>query len=255
MLRALEEAGVVPDLVVGSSVGALNGVVVAADPIGAAGRLEEVWGGLTRADLFGGRGRVRMLWNYLRWRKSLCPPEALRSVIGAWLPVERFDELSVPMAAVVTDLVTGDAVLMTSGRLEPALLASAAIPGVYPPVELDGELYADGGITANVPVRQAITFGARSVVVLNANPARLPARVPTTIVGSMLRASLMMLRSQRADAVDGLAATFPVLHLPQITPPGLSSFDFEHTAGLIGAGHRRTSELLASIDQPHLAEP
>jgi NTE family protein len=247
MLRALDEAGVTPDLVVGSSVGALNGAVVAADPAGAADRLETVWSGVTRAQLFGGGRRIRMLWTFLRWRKSLCRPEALRSVIATWLPVESFDQLALPLAAVVTDLVTGEAVSLTSGELEPALLASAAIPGVYPPVELEGQWYADGGVTANVPVRQAIAFGARSVVVLNANPAQLTAKVPTTILGSVVRASVMMLRSQRADAVDGLSLRHPILYLPQVTPPSLSSFNFEHTPALIEAAHQRTRDLLASM--------
>jgi NTE family protein len=256
MIRALVEAGVLPDLVVGSSVGALNGAVVAADAPVAAERLEHVWSGVSRASLFGGGSRLKMAWTFARWRKSLCPPGALQSVIDAWLPVERFEQLAVPLASIVTDVATGEAALLTSGALAPALLASAAIPGVYPPIQLDGQWYVDGGVTANVPVRQAIAFGARSLVVLNANPASLTRHVPTTILGAMMRASVVMLRSQRADAVDTLAGSYPMLYLPQVTPPSLSSFDFDHTPALIDAGYRHSRDLLASMsDAPSSTLP
>lgn len=255
MLQALEAAGVRPDRIVGTSVGALNGVLVASEPAGSGELLNEAWGQLSAGSLFGRGGRVRSAIGFLRWRKSLCDPSALHQAIDDWLVVERFDDLRVPLSVVVTDIDLGDAVLLTEGPLAPALVATSAIPGVFPPVEIDGRSFIDGGVTANVPVRQAIAAGARSVVVLNAAPATLAGKRPTSIVGSLMHASALMLRSQRAHDVDDLGRRFPILHLPQVTPASLNSFDFSHTDTLIESAQRRSTEFLASLATSPVSSP
>lgn len=250
MLRALEEAAIVPDLVVGSSVGALNGAMIANDPRGAGRRLTEAWEPIRRRMLVGRGGAIRTtlgVLRHLRHGPGLCPPTGLTSLIENWLTVDHFSALATPLAVVVTDAETGDPVTVNSGRLAPALLASAAIPGVFPPVEIDDRLFIDGGVSANVPIRQAIAAGAKSVVVLNANPADLAGKRPTTVAGSLLHASAIMLRSQRADAVDDLAPKHPILNLPQTTPSTLNSFDFSHSAALIDSAHRRSTQMLDAL--------
>ncbi len=257
MLLALEEAAITPDLIVGSSVGALNGAMVADDPAGAAERLAEAWRPMRRRTLVGRRGVLRGTVGALRQlRRSggLCPPTGLAGLIDDWLSVDTFDGLTVPLSVVVTDRDTGDPVIIDDGGLAPALLASAAIPGVFPPVEVGDRLFIDGGVSANVPIRQAIAAGARSVVVLNANPAELVGKRPTTIIGSLLHASAIMLRSQRADAVDDLAPRYPILNLPQTTPSTLNSFDFGHNSALIDSAQRQTTQLLESLSS-HAHDP
>ncbi len=245
MLRALQEAGVVPDLVVGSSVGALNGAVLAAHPDGAAERLTDVWRRIDRRTIFGG-GTMRALATLLRTRASLCRPDLLADLIEEHLDGTSFDRLALPFAAVATDLFTGEPELLTSGAIRPALLASAAIPGVFPRVEIDGRQFIDGGVSANVPIRQAIAFGAASVVVLDANPARTTDRPPDRLVPSLLLTVPIMLRNQRSHAVDELASHHRIVGLPQVTPSDLNSFDFARTDELVETAHRHTAAFVAS---------
>jgi NTE family protein len=245
MLRALAEAGVVPDLVVGASVGALNGVVVAAHPDDAADRLDDVWRRIDRRTIFGG-GALTAVATLVRSRASLCRPDLLAGLIGQHVEQETFEGLTVPFAAVATDLSTGEPALLCTGAIGPALLASAAIPGVFPRVEIDGRHYVDGGVSANVPIRQAIAFGAASVLVLDANPAHTTDRPPDRLVPSLIHTVSVMLRSQRAHAVDELAHRYRVVCLPQVTPADMSSFDFRRSAELVEAAHRHTSAFLTS---------
>lgn len=256
MIRALTHAGITPDLVVGTSVGALNGTLYADNPILAAERLEEIWASLDRAGVFGGRTRPGRAWsalrNGMRRESGLVSPSTLRALIDANMPVERIEDLRIPTAVVVTDALVGQTKLLTQGVVGPALQASAAIPGVFPPVKIDGCFYVDGGVTANVPIRQAVSFGARSLVVLDANPASMPGTLPTTAIGSVVHASMIMLRNQRADATDDLVGRHPILHLPQVTPTTQSSFDFANSADLIAAGFEGTRDFLRQL--PNLAD-
>lgn len=249
MIRALNQAGITPDVVVGASVGALNGAVLAAEPILAVERLTEVWSSMNSLGVFGGRSKFSTALSLLRhglMRNSpgLASPNALRSLIESNLPVNNIDELRIKTAVVVTDAQVGKAKLLSRGSLSSALMASTAIPGVFPPVSIDGCVYVDGGVAANVPVRQAIAFGAKSVIVLDANPASMPGTVPQSTLGAVLQASTIMLRNQRADAIDDLTGRYPVLHLPQSTPPSQSSFNFDNSTELIEAGYVATRDFL-----------
>ena len=252
MLRALDEAGIVPDLIVGTSVGALNGVRYAADPAGAIAALTDLWGSLSGTGVFGGKSRAGTILSALRNglnrnAAGLCSPEPLRKLIDGNIAVERLEQLTIPTAVVATDALVGAPKLLTQGAIGPALQATSAIPGVFPPVKIEGCFYLDGGVTANVPVRQAFAFGAKSVVVLDASPASMPGTLPHSIFGSMMHASMIMLRNQRADAVDDLIGRHPILHLPQVTPTTQSSFDFDNSFELISAGHHGVAEFLEKL--------
>ena len=262
MINAVLETGIKPDMVVGTSVGALNGAMLAADVDGAVDRLTEVWLSMDRRGVFGGRNRftsaVSALRNGLKTSsKALAAPDVLESLIRETLTVERIEELPITTGVVATDALVGMPKLLSMGQLTPALLASAAIPGVFPPVKIDGGMYIDGGVSANVPIRQAIAFGARSVIVLNANPGSMPGTLPTSLIGSAVHASQIMLRNQRADAVEDLVGKYPILTVPQSTPPTQSSFDFSNAGQLIEIGTdvtrgflRRLPELTDSSPAP-----
>ena len=145
MLRALLEAGIVPDLVVGTSVGAINGVVVAEDPTtGAVQRLADLWLDLDSTDVFGGSvfGRLSTL---ARTRTSLHTEQPLRDALNSHLTARTFEELHVPFQCVAANVEQAAEHWFSRGPLVDAVLASCAVPGLLPPVQLDGQTYLDGG--------------------------------------------------------------------------------------------------------------
>ncbi|MGH9055050.1 MAG: patatin-like phospholipase family protein [Acidimicrobiales bacterium] len=167
MLRALTESCERPGLIVGSSVGALNGAFFAADPTtGGARRLEEVWSSLQSGDVFGSSlwGRAS---NVIRHGTYLHSNEALRALIERALPDVRIEDLPVRFECVAASIERAGAHWFDSGPLADAVLASCAVPGLLPAVEIDGEHFLDGGLVYSVPVGRAIRRGATRVFVLH----------------------------------------------------------------------------------------
>lgn len=170
VVRALLEAGTpAPDRVIGVSVGALNGVVLARHPsLAGVQMLEATWSSRLAAEVFRARP-VESLLTRLSGTGglSLLPPTALSRLLRrqlSLLGVSRFDDLAVPLGVVVTSLGDGQAHLLQRGELYPALLASTAIPGVFPGAEVDGERYYDGGVADNDPLARAVEEGADEVI-------------------------------------------------------------------------------------------
>jgi NTE family protein len=177
MLRALAEAGIRPDVVVGTSVGAINGVVVAAYPDDAAARLARVWDGDALRRAFSERlwGRAVRL---ARSGTHLHSIEPLRQVLEDVLPGDNFADLALPFHCVAASIEHASARWFSSGPVVPAVLASCAVPGLLPPVEVDGEHYFDGGLVHSIPVGRAVALGARTVYVLHVGRIESPLAVP-----------------------------------------------------------------------------
>ncbi len=234
ILRALLERGITPDLVVGTSVGALHGALLADQPTTAVDRMAELWGRIDRRTIFGGK-RARM--SSLLRHRTLATPTRLERLIDEHLDAPVFEDLSIPFAAVVTDALTGEPDIVDSGPLRNALLASAAVPGVFPPIEVNGRLSVDGGVSANVPIRQAIAFGAASVISIDATPATVASAVPRSLSGALLQSMSLMLRNQRSHAVDELAHRYRIAVMPSPTPPDMGTFNFDRTDELLAASY------------------
>ena len=177
MLQALAEAGITPDVIVGTSVGAINGVFVAADPSGAAARLSELWQGPNLQEAFSGNllGRATTL---ARSRTHLHAIEPLAAMLERALPVHTFAELALPFHCVAASIERARARWFTSGPLVPAVLASCAVPGLLPPVEVDGEHHFDGGLVHSIPVGRAVELGCRTIYVLQVGRIESPLAPP-----------------------------------------------------------------------------
>ena len=177
MLRALAEAGVRPDVVIGTSVGALNGAFVAADPLASASRLEELWSGAALQQAFSETlwGRAARL---ARSGTHLHSPEPLRDLLAGLLPGTDFAELSLPFHCVAASIEHARACWFSSGPVVPAVLASCAVPGLLPPVEIGGEHYFDGGLVDSIPVGRAVALGASTIYVLHVGRIESPLSVP-----------------------------------------------------------------------------
>lgn len=197
MLRALLERQIFPDVVIGTSVGAINGAVVASNPVlSQVEHLEEVWTGLTGEQLFPG-GTLRRAWNLLRRDDHLISSDGLRALVEGSLIGDSFDELAVPLRVVSADLMSGAELVFAAGPVRPALLASSALPGIYPPVRLGSQVLVDGAIVNLVPISHALAGPIDRIYVLDVSDPMTdrPIRSPLDVVVRAVAIS----REQRFD--------------------------------------------------------
>ncbi len=179
MLRALFEAGVAPDLILGTSVGALNGALVATDPSPTVvERLVGLWESAVGSREVYGDSAVRQVRRAVRTGTHLHSTKPLRDRLQAELGDVRFEDLAVPFQCCAASIERAAEHWFTGGRVVDAVLASAAVPGLLSPMEVDGEHYLDGGIVNSVPVGRAVECGATRVFVLQVGRVDRPLSVP-----------------------------------------------------------------------------
>lgn len=243
MLRALVEHGIVPDVVVGSSAGALNAAGIAWSPdIAGVERMTEVWTALTSADVFPG-GRISRAWNVVRRDTHLFPNDGLGRIIDEGSPVQDFSDLRVPLRVVATDLDTGEEIVFAAGPLRPALLGSSAIPGVFPIVEHDGRRLVDGGVVNSVPLWHALSGPVDHVYVLNVagSTRERTARSPLDVLmTSFLHARNTRFEHELRNLPNGVDVT--VLPRPY---DGRSVLDFSGAQDLIDEAYELANDALA----------
>lgn len=178
MLQALLERGIVPDVVLGTSIGAINGAAVAAEPSPrSVARLAEAWSAFEGGDVFGGSA-LRRLGTLARSRTHLHDASPLRGLLTESLPIERIEDLAVPFGCVAACIETASERWFSDGPLVDAVLASCAVPGLLPPVRIGDEHFLDGGIVNSIPVSQAIALGARRIYVMHVGRVDRPLSVP-----------------------------------------------------------------------------
>jgi len=250
-LLALLDAGIRPDLVVGCSVGALNGTYLAADPtLDQAEALASVWRALSSGGSVFATPRRRQLANVVRGRDHILEDHGLRDLIRRLSPVGDIAECAVPMQVVTTDLELGVAAWFTSGPSEHILAASAALPGLFPPVELDGHLHVDGGVLEPLPVGRALDLGVATTYVLDVTAGTAASGVrdtrrPRSALDVLVR-SFELSRVAHTPAPETLARPGQeVIVLPLADTSGLDLRDFSRTATLIDASREVAATFLA----------
>lgn len=234
MLYALVEAGITPDAIVGTSIGAMNGAYLANHvDLDGIEQLADMWASVKRHDLFpmSMRGVAKGL---VGRRAYLFDSFALRTLISrAHLGFSNLEDAPIPLHVVATDLATGDVVVLSEGSTTDALLASGAIPGVFPPVEIDGRLLVDGGVVANVPVLEAESLGASRIFVLPTLPDVIET-MPSNAPAMMQRAMVLASRPAQRAALEEVGSRTDVHVLPAPSSAGhLSIFDFGSTRDLV----------------------
>jgi NTE family protein len=178
MLRALTEAGVRPDLVLGTSIGAINGAVLAAlPPDEAADRLDALWCSPDTKDLFSG-GTVQRLRELARSGVAAHPWGPLRGAVTAVLGERRIEDLPVRFTCCAASIEDAAEHWFDRGPVVEAVLASAAVPGLLPPAVIDGRHYLDGGLVNSIPLGRAVELGADRVFVLQVGRVDQPLRPP-----------------------------------------------------------------------------
>jgi NTE family protein len=247
MLQALGERDISPDIVAGTSVGSLNGAVLAVDPKSAANRLSHLWPRLSRERVFPG-GLLAQARTLQHTRTHLFPSTGLAAVISDFIGADlTFADLALPFAAITTDIATARPRVLQDGLLLPALLASAAIPGIFAPVELGSLRLYDGGLVANVPMRQAVAMGARSLIVLDCNfPGNIP-EVSGSIAEVVFYTVMVTIRSQAILEAPLVATDVPVVYLHGPEPQRISPLDFRQTGTLIETAYEAARVFLDEL--------
>jgi len=178
MLRALFERRICPDLIVGTSIGALNGAAVAVEPTAATiDRLEEIWTSLDKSEVFSGTVFSGAA-NLVRTRTALQSNQPLRTLIERLLPAKTFADLAVPFQCVAASIERASEHWFSEGPLVDAILASCAVPGILPAVAIDGEHFIDGGVVNSIPIARAVELGATEIFVLHVGRLERPLSAP-----------------------------------------------------------------------------
>jgi NTE family protein len=231
MLGELLKAGERPDFVVGASVGALNACYFAGspDPDGVA-RLADIWRRLKGADIF--PLSLRGAFGWLRGSGSLFDPSGLRRVIGAHLPFRNLEDAAIPVHVVATDL-GGVSVCLSSGPASEAVLASAAIPIIFPSVRIGDDDLIDGAIGGNTPILTAAELGATRIVVLPTGFACSLPKPPSGAAARGLHAITLLVAHQMVRDLKLLAGQVEIHVVPNLCPLDVSPFNFLHSHDLI----------------------
>ncbi len=243
MLRALVAHGVTPDLMVGSSVGAINGAYFAGAPnADGVAQLEAIWRSLRRSEVFpiAWRSVLRLLVN----GGAAVDSSGLRRLLEQCLPYQTFERAAVPLHVVATDLMAGGTVRLSSGPVVDAVLASCAIPAVFSPVRLGERHLIDGAVASNTPVSIAVELGAKRVIVLPTGFACALESPPRGAIASALHAITLLIAHQLAMEFERYHEQAEIIIVPPLCPLAASPYDFSRAGELIERAAEQTRRWL-----------
>jgi NTE family protein len=244
MLHSLAAHGISADMVVGSSVGALNGAYYAGNPtLKGVLQLETIWRGLTRHDVFPVTWRTLM--GFLWRRDFLIPHDGIRKLIDDHIPYRNLQDAPVPVHIVTTDIISGDSVVLSEGSTAEAIVASTAIPGAFAPIRYKDFYLADGAISSNTPARVAVAKGAQRLIILPTGYACATHAPPVGAVANALHALTLLIARQLVSELEGLDSSIEYFVVPPLCPLVGSPYDFSRTADHIERAVATTDAWLA----------
>ena len=237
MLRALCERDIFPDLVVGSSIGAVNAAFFAGLPTLEGTYLAaEMWRSVATNDVFP-KGRLHGSWRFVERREAVYPIEGLRRLVRSFLRFDRLEDSLVPLTVVVTRLDDGVEEWLTSGPALEAVLASAALPAIFPSVEREGSRYIDGGVVDNTPLAVALAAGARRIYVLLCGGVNSHSVEYERPYEAMLVAFGLSIRTRLRRDLAAVPEDVDVIVLEQSGVEEILWQDFSHTEELLERGY------------------
>ena len=252
MLRALMETGLRPSLVVGTSVGALNGAAIAADPSETGVEaLADLWGSLNETGMFSDNMLARAS-TLAKYRTHLYSPAPLRKLLISYLP-ETFEQLQVPFQCVAASIEKAGAHWFSSGNLADAVMASSAVPGLLPPAVINGEHFLDGGLVHSIPVGRALALGATEIFVLHVGRIEQPLKAPKSLWDVCLTSFELARRHRFVEEMADLPSDVRVHVLPSGEDKlPLMSIRRRHSAAVgtrIERGYQAASEYLSGLPE------
>ena len=244
MLQALLARGITADDVYGASVGAINAAGYAGDPTPAGiERMAAIWRSVTSADVFP-QGRIPGPWRFLQQREAVHANDGVRRLIENGLTFERLEDAPVHLEVVATSLTDGRTQWFTYGPAIEAILASAALPALLPPVEIGNEAFIDGGVVDNVPIGRAIAQGAERIFVFLCGPLRYTPHRYRRPIEAVLTAFFIAVHAKFARELERLPPGVEVIVFSVDSDPVSRYDDFSGTEALIEAGRTNAETVL-----------
>jgi NTE family protein len=245
MLRALYERGVAADLVVGTSAGALNGAFIASrsQTVQTADVLADVWRRVRRADAFP-VSPVTGLLGFLGSRDHLVSDSGMRRLVRRHVQHERLEDMPIPVHVVAVDVITGEELRLSNGPTVDAVMASAAIPALLPPVSWDGRELMDGGVANNTPLSHAVDLGATEIYVLPTGHACALEESPRGALAMGLHALSLLMHRRLIDDIEKYRDRVKLVVLPPPCPLAIQPVDFGHAEELMQRGYLDACDFL-----------
>ncbi len=254
MLHSLAARDIAADMVVGSSVGSLNGAYYADNPtLAGVERLETIWRGLRRDDVFP-VNRWAML-RFLARRDYLVGADGLRALVESNLSYRNLEDAKIPIHIVATNILTGGTVVLSEGPAAQAIVASAAIPVVFPPVRFEDAFLVDGAVSSNTAVKVAVAQGAKRLIVLPTGYACALEKPPAGAVATALHAITLLIARQLLSELEGLdGSDVEYFVLPPLCPLIGSPYDFSQTGALIERAIKSTDDWIdgGGLERPNV---
>jgi NTE family protein len=244
MLHSLTAHGISADMVVGSSVGALNGAFYAGDPtLGGIEKLGDIWRSLTRQDVFpmSWRTVLSFLWR----RDFLISHDGIRRLIDDHIPYRNLEDARIPVHIVTTDIISGDSIVLSEGSTSQAIVASTSIPGAFSPIRYKDYYLADGALSSNTPIQVAVQKGAKRLIVLPTGHACATRAPPVGAVANALHALTLLIARQLVSELERLDPDIEYFVVPPLCPLVGSPYDFSRTADHIARAIQTTDAWLA----------
>ena len=244
MMQALVAHGVTADMVVGSSVGSMNGAYYAGTPtLDGVKQLATIWRGLTRNDVFPVtfRAFIGFLWR----RDFLVSHNGIRKLIEDHLPYKNLEDATMPVHIVATEVVTGDSIVLSAGSASDAIVASTSIPGAFEPVKYKGMYLADGAISSNTPINVAIEMGAQRLIIMPTGFACSGHKPPVGAVANVLHALTLLIARQMTYELENIDPAIEYYVVPPLCPLVGSPYDFSKTDEHIERAIENTEKWIA----------
>ncbi len=244
MLKALFLHQIMPNFVVGASAGAVNAVYFANEPTMEGIRsLEKIWTGLKRSEVFP-LGPVSGMLRFLSLRDYFIDPLPLRQLVEQNLSFRRLEEAKLQCHLVATEFSGGTEVCLSVGPVIDALMATMAIPALFPPVVIQGQVLVDGGIANNTPISTAVHLGATRIIVLPTGFSCALEGVVRSPVATALHALNLMMSRQLVSDIEKYSHSVELIVVPPACPMEVSPYDFTKGASLITRGFELTRKWL-----------
>ena len=249
MLRALYERGVTADLLVATSVGALNAAFIASRPQTpeTARELAAAWCGIERAYAFPVSLRA-IVGGVAGHRNHLVPAHGLRRIVERHVELDDLADAAVPLSLVAFDVNAGSEVVLGDGPAVDAIVAACSIPGIFAPVAIGEQLLVDGGVVNNTPIRHAVELGAERVYVLPTQEPRYVQPPPRTALDAAIYGIGLLVGSRLEADIFRYQADVELIVLPAANTRHVQPTNFECSSELAAEAHAASRNALARAD-------